>query len=128
MNTLVGNLKLSLLLHLTLLLVRRAQKRSARIARLMREHSFVLQIRTRAGWGGHFVLRDARLALHPGLHSSPDHVQSWIDGGAAFAVLIRGDETELLRAFEDGRLRMQGQFLVALWFSEVMKLARNPER
>jgi hypothetical protein len=124
--TLIGNLKLTALLCLTLLLVRRGQKRSPRIAQLMREDSFVLQIQTRSGRGGHFVLRDACLALHLGLHPAPDYVQSWIDGNAACAVLTSRDETEMLRAVEDGRLRMRGRFLVALWFNEVMKLARDP--
>ncbi len=124
MNTLIGNLKLTALLYLTLLLVRRGQKRSPRIAQLLHEDAFVLQIRTHAGWGGHFVLRDARLALRSGLHPAPDHVQSWRDGNAAFKALTSRDETELLRAYEDGRLRLQGRFLVALWFNEVMKLAR----
>jgi hypothetical protein len=122
--TLIGNLKLTALLCLTLLLVRRGQKRSPRIAELMREEPFVFQIQTRSGSGGHFVLRDARLGLHP----SPDYVQSWIDGNAAFAALASRDETEMLRAIEDGRLRMRGRFLVALWFNEVMKLARSPAR
>jgi hypothetical protein len=126
MYTLIGNLKLSLLLCLTALLVRRGQKRSPRIARLMREESFVMQIRTRAGWGGHFVLREQRLSLRHGVHPAPDHAQLWIDGNAAFAALTGRDETEMLRAFEDGRLRMEGRFLLALWFNEVMKLARNP--
>jgi len=126
MSTIVGNLKLSLLLCLTALLVWRGQKHSPRIRSLLRDDSFVLQIQTRSGWGGHFVLSDAHLTLRRGLHPAPDHVQSWRDGNAAFAALTSRDETELLRAFEDGRLRLQGRFQVALWFNEVMKLARNP--
>lgn len=59
-----------------------------------------------------------------GLHEAPDFTQTWKQGAQAFRVLTSGDETDLLRAFEAGQCRMSGSLLVALWFNEVMKLAR----
>jgi hypothetical protein len=32
----------------------------------------------------------------------------------------------MLRGFEEGLYKMQGRFTVALWFNEVMRIARNP--
>lgn len=123
---LTGNLKLRLLLRVTLMLLKRAQARSPRVQQLMRGEPFVFQIRTHAGAGGWFELRDGGITLHRGLHPAPTFCQSWCDGGAAFAALASGDETELLRAAEDGRCRLQGSLAVALWFNEAMKIARNP--
>lgn len=122
---LIGNLKLRALLHVTLMLLKRAQAHSPRVQQMMRGEQFVFQIRTQAGAGGWFELADGRVTLRMGLHPSPTFCQTWINGAAAFAALTSGDETELLRATEDGRCRLQGSLAVALWFNEAMKIARN---
>lgn len=127
MTTLIGNLRLHFLLRMTLVLLRRALRRSERVRQLMRQDSFVFQIRTDAGSGGYFVVRDGAIALRFGVHPRPDFVQSWNNGHDAFRTLTSNDETDLLRAFEARQYRMQGNFLRALWFNEVMKLARNKE-
>lgn len=127
MTTLIGNLKLRLLLRITLVLLRRALRNSERVRRLMREDSFVFQIRTHAGSGGYFVVGDGGIALHYGVHPRPDFVQSWANGNDAFRTLISSDETDLLRAFEARQYRMQGNFRRALWFNEVIKLARSKQ-
>lgn len=124
MNDLTGNLKLRLLLRATLLLIRRAQRRAPRVRDLIARDSHVLQIQTAGGAGGHFVVGAGRIDLRMGLHPHPDLTQVWRDGHAAVAAMTSGDETDLLRAFEQGACRMQGRFMVALWFNEVMKFAR----
>jgi hypothetical protein len=125
MSTFIGNMKLYLLLGATLLLFRKAQKDSARVRTLMQENGFVFQIQTARGTGGHFTLRDGTLSLKPGLHASPDFAQIWASGHDAFRTLTSSDETDILRAFDAGLCRMQGSFRVALWFNEVMKIARK---
>jgi len=125
MLTLIGNLKLYLLLSVTLRLLRRAQRNSERVRALMREEGFVFQIQTARGAGGYFELRGGVMKLEHGLHPRPDLVQIWSSGNEAFRVMISSDETEVLRAFELGQCRMQGDFLIALWFNEVMKIARG---
>ena len=43
--------------------------------------------------------------------------------------MVNGDNSEMLRAMEDGRVRVTGNFAVALWFNEAMKsLAPKPAR
>ncbi|MGO9988916.1 MAG: hypothetical protein ACLPUH_09540 [Steroidobacteraceae bacterium] len=125
MSTFIGNMKLYLLLGVTLLLLRKAQKDSARVRTLMQENSFIFQIQTVGGAGGHFTLRDGRLSLTQGLHANPDFAQIWASGHDALRTLTSSDETDMLRAFDAGRCRMRGNFLIALWFNEVLKLARK---
>lgn len=125
MSTLLGNLKLHLLLSVTLMLLRKGQRNSERVRALMREEGFVFQIQTVRGAGGHFILRDGGMSLKRGLHAQPDLVQIWVSGNDAFRVVSSSDETDMLRAVDAGQCRMQGNFLIALWFNEVMKLARG---
>jgi hypothetical protein len=125
MSTLLGNLKLYLLLSLTLMLLRKAQRNSERVRSLMREEDFVFQIQTVRGAGGHFALHRGAMSLKYGLHPKPDLVQIWASGNDAFRVMTSSDETDMLRAVDAGQCRMQGNFLIALWFNEVMKIARG---
>jgi len=125
MTNFIGNLKLRCLLHITYWLLKRAQRDSARVRKLVRDDNFVFQIRTHAGSGGYFHICDGEITLNFGTHPRPDFVQSWRNGHDAFRTLTSNDETDLLRAFEARQYRMQGNFLRALWFNEVMKLARG---
>ncbi|HVP65179.1 MAG TPA: hypothetical protein VMT82_09795 [candidate division Zixibacteria bacterium] len=108
-------------------MILRAAKRSARARAMLREEEFTFQIVTTSGIGGHFVLHNGQLDLHWGRHQKPDFAQIWRSGGDAVRTLTSRDETAMLRGFEEGLYRMQGRFAVALWFNEMMKLARNPD-
>ena len=124
MATMLGNLKLYLLLRVSLMLLRKGQRHSGRVRALMQEEGFVFQIQTMRGAGGHFILRDGVMRLKHGLHAQPDLVQIWSSGNDAFRVMSSRDETDMLRAVDAGQCRMQGNFLIALWFNEAMKLSR----
>lgn len=85
-----------------------------------------MQIATRRGAGGHFLLRDGRLRFRAGSHPAPDFAQTWATAVDAVRTLASSDETKLLRAIDHGQCSLKGDFLVALWFNEAIKLARNP--
>jgi len=123
----IGDFKLLPLLAVTEWMIRKAAKRSARIRALLQEESFIFQIVTRSGVGGHFLLKDGRLRLRWGQHEKPDFCQIWCTGTDAVRTLTSKDETSMLRSFEEGRYKMDGKFTVALWFNEVMKLARHAD-
>ena len=125
MNGFVGRFKLRALLNVTLLLLRRGAKRSPRLRRMLNENSFVMQIRSDDGGGGYFTVKQGQIGLTTGVHPKPDFAQVWRNADVVVRALMNSDETELLRAIEDGRCRMQGSFLIALWFNEAMKLARS---
>lgn len=123
----MSDLELPPLLAITRWMIRRAERRSPRIRTLLREDEFTFEILTRSGVGGHFVLHGGQFDLHWGRHERPDFAQIWRTGGDAVRTLTSRDEAAMLRGYEDGLYTMQGRFTVALWFNEVMKLARNPD-
>ncbi|MFI4938917.1 MAG: hypothetical protein ACHP7O_01010 [Burkholderiales bacterium] len=87
--------------------------------------AFVFQIQTGDGVTGHFELKDHRLRFRMGSHVCPTFVQHWQDSRQAVSAMLSKDETEILRAMEDGRCRLQGSFLVGLWFNEAVKISRG---
>lgn len=118
--------KLRILLQAAPWLIMRAQKSSPRLQGLLAEGPFILQIATAQDQGGHFELRNNRLRFHRRSHPSPTFSQTWVSAAAAAHALGSRDPTEMLRAMDDGRCRMAGEFRVGLWFNEAMKLARRP--
>ena len=125
MITFLEDLRLRLFLRATAVWLRRARERSARMRGHMATGDFVMQIRTEGGTGGFFEVRNGTIRLGRGLHPSPDFSQIWRCSRDAFRALTSRDETELFRAVEDGRLRLRGQFQVALWFNEAVRIARS---
>jgi hypothetical protein len=116
---------LRLLLLGSTILLRRAEKRSARFRQMLGDQPFVLQIRTRDGVAAYFELNHGQLQLHMGEHRSPHFTQVWASSKEAVRVMRSADETEIIRAMEDGRCRLDGSFLVGMWFNEAMKIARS---
>lgn len=127
MKTKIDDFKLLPLLAATKWMILRAAKRSPRIRALLRQEQFVFQIMTGSGVGGYLVLHHGHLQLRWGLHKKPDFLQIWRSGSDAVYILASRDEASMLRGYEEGRYTMQGNFTIALWFNEVMKLARRPE-
>jgi hypothetical protein len=118
-------LRLRGLLRITAFVLARATKRSPRLQAMLGDGDFVFQIATEGGSGGHFALKDGRLRYRPRLHQAPDFVQIWKTPGDAVRVMTSPDESDLMRAFNSGLCRMDGRFIVALWFNEAMKIARK---
>jgi len=123
----MSDLKLLTLLAMTRWMIRRAETRSPRLRALLQAEEFTFELATRSGVGGHFVLHNGQFDLHLGRSKSPDFAQTWSTGDDAVRTLTSKDETAMLRAYEEGLYTMQGRFTVALWFNEVMKLAKDPD-
>jgi len=119
------NLKLQFLLLASAPLLRRAERRSRRFQQMLRNEPFVLQILSRDGAAGYFELMEGRLHLHFGRHPRPSLVQTWATSKDAARVMMSRDEADLMRALEEGQCELAGSFLVAMWFNEAMKIARN---
>ncbi len=125
MSKIIDQLTLCVLLQLSMPLLNKAARRSARFREMLSQPNFVFQMATRSGAAGFYELRDKRLQVRFHKHSSPDLCQTWQSAQDARRVLMNPDESEMLRAMEDGRVRVQGSFLVALWFNEAMKIAKT---
>ena len=121
----VSDLKLLPLLAVTRWMIRRAAARSPRLRALLQAEEFSFDLATRSGVGGHFVLHKGEFDFHLGRSKSPDFAQIWRTGDDAVRTLTSREETAMLRAYEEGLYTMEGRFTVALWFNEVMKLARD---
>jgi hypothetical protein len=120
-----SDFKLLLLLAITKTMIRRAGRRSPRVCALMQQENLTFGVLTSSGVGGYFMLRDGQFDLHWGRHEKPDFAQIWRSSADAVRTLTSKDSSALLQAYEDGLYTMQGRFTVALWFNEVLKLARD---
>lgn len=121
----MGGLLLQLILRITFGLIKKSMVTSIRVQELMKEKGdFVFQIRTKNGRGGNFELRQGHLSFSFERRNDATFEQIWENGFSAVITMLSKDETDLLRAFEDGKYRMKGDFTVALWFNEVVKLAK----
>lgn len=120
----VEHFKLYGLLRSSTLLVWYASKRSSRLSLMLNDEPFVLQIRTEDGAAAYLQLKNKRFKIHLGVHPNPDLDQLWSSSKKAVKTMISRDETEIIRAVEDGFCVMNGKFLVALWFNEAMKISR----
>jgi hypothetical protein len=119
------NLKLRFLLLASVPMLRRAERKSKRFQLMLRDEPFVLQVLSRDGAAGYYELREGRLQLRLGKHPRPSFSQTWATGKDAARVMTSRDETDLMRALEDGQCELAGSFLVAMWFNEAMKIART---
>lgn len=122
---LFDNLKLRLLLLASMPLLRRAERKSKRFQQILRDDPFVLQILSLDGAAGYFELKEGRLQLHFGRHPHPSFSQTWATSRDAARVMMSRDETDLMRALEQGQCVLDGSFLLAMWFNEAMKIARS---
>ncbi|WGM45907.1 hypothetical protein KOAAANKH_00772 [Brevundimonas sp. NIBR10] len=118
--------KLAFLLRLSAWLVRRGARRSVRLAEMLAEEDFTMQVRTEGGAGGHFQLRDGSFRFIGRLHDAPDFEQVWRSPADAVRVMTSPDESAMNRAFHDRLCRMSGRFVIALWFNEATKIAIRP--
>lgn len=123
--SLIYKIQLRVLLWATSLMLSRAKTRSRRFKAMLDDPAFVFQIQTGDGVAGHFELKDHNLKFRMGPHVNPSFVQHWRDSRHAVSVMLSKDETEILRAMEDGRCRMQGSFLIGMWFNEAVKIGRG---
>lgn len=125
MGGLLNNLKFQILVLASSILLRRAQSRSLRFQQMLHEETFVLQVCTDAGIAAFYRLQGGALQVRLGHHPKPDFTQTWVNSREAVRAMLSKDETDILRALEAGKCRMQGRFNVALWLNEAMKIARS---
>ncbi len=122
--TIFSGLRLRAMLRLAPLLVNRAAKQSSRLQLLLANAPGPIQVKAGKKPIGYFNAERGTLSWKRGAHPAPSFTQAWKTAGSALRALTSKDETSFLRAFEDRELSMSGNFLTALWFNEVMLLAR----
>lgn len=84
-----------------------------------------MQVSTREGAGAYVRLRQGQMEFRCGVCKFADFTQIWTTASEAVNEFTLNDKGGLLRAFEEGRCTLKGNFLIALWFSEAIKVARH---
>ncbi|MGO9173522.1 MAG: hypothetical protein ACLP7P_16375 [Rhodomicrobium sp.] len=127
--TLFPRLRLRIMLSLAPLLVNRAAKHSSRLKYLLETAPGAIQVIAGKKPVGFFRVEQGAFRWKRGVHPAPSFTQAWKTPRSALRVLTSKDETDILRASEAQELSMSGSFLTAIWFNEVMLIARaNPAK
>ena len=113
-----------LLLGLATILRRRAEKPLVKAK--LGEDARVVQIRTQdGGVGRYFVFSGGAVFSRRGVASSPDVSLVWKDATVAAGALLRGSSDAIPEALANGSLSIVGDPATAVWFGELVRLARG---
>jgi hypothetical protein len=123
--TIFSRLRLRILLSLAPLLVNRAAKNSSRLKQLLETSPGPLQVIAAKKPVGFFTVKAGALRFKGGRHPAPSFTQAWNTPQAALRVLTTGDEPDMIGAFAARELEMIGDFQTAIWFQEVMAIAKS---
>jgi len=121
-------MKFSLLLFGLLWKLRGKAKKSPAFRERLREQNFTLQIKTRDELHGrYYIFSGGEVFSKKGIHSQPDVALVWASKDLAFILMKAGDREATMQARENGDLVIEGNPMLAIWFSETVARMRNPE-
>jgi len=121
-------MKFALLLQGLLWKLKSAAKKSPAFRERLREQNFTLQIKTRDELHGrYYIFSGGEVFSKKGIHSQPDVALVWNSADLAFQIMKAGDRDATMRARENGDLVVEGDPMLAIWFSETVAQMRNPD-
>jgi len=121
-------MKFSLLLFGLLSKLKATAKKNPTFRERLRERNFALQIKTRDDLRGrYYIFSDGEVFSKKGIHSHPDVALVWSSEELAFKIMKAGDRDATMQARENGDLVVEGDPMLAMWFSETIAQMRNPE-
>jgi len=121
-------MKFSLLLFGLLWKLRGTAKKNPAFRERLREQNFTLQIKTRDQLRGrYYIFSDGEVFSRKGIHSQPDVALVWGCENLAFKIMKAGDREATMQARENGDLVVEGNPMLAIWFSETIARMRNPD-
>jgi hypothetical protein len=114
-------MRLSILLFLLNLKLKRAAKKNPAFAARLKKKDYTAVIRT-ADFkvGRYFIFCGGNLISKNGCHDSPDIELVWDDAGFAFRTLLKGDEIELMQAMGKSKLKLEGNLGYFYWFTDTL--------
>ncbi|GAA6118403.1 helicase [Acidovorax sp. FG27] len=122
-------LKFKFLLWMLTQLLQRQIKTNPDCARYVAGKDLVFQIRTEAGVGRTFFLRDGAIRSVAGLVDQPRFTFSFKDAGTGFATLSAKDsQGAFLRALGNQDLVIHGDFLEVMWFQRLTAFLQPPKK
>ncbi|MCY1545691.1 hypothetical protein D9M68_816430 [compost metagenome] len=121
-------LKFKLLLWVFTQLLKKQAKKNPACARYIEGKRLVFQIRTDAGVGRYFVVRDGAIRSYAGLADNPQFTLSFKDADKGFKILSAKDsQAAFLRGLGSKELVISGDFLEVMWFQGLTAFLQPPK-
>ena len=110
-------LKFRFLLWALTKLLQRTIKNNAGCANYVKGKELTFQMRTLAGVGRHFTIKNGAIKSAAGLAKSPQFTMTFRDAAKGFSILSAKDGKEaFLGALRDQDLVIKGDFVQVMWF------------
>jgi hypothetical protein len=121
-------LKFKFLLWMFTQLLRRQIKNNPDCARYVAGKDLVFQIRTDAGVGRTYMIRNGNIRSVAGLVDQPRFTFNFKDAGKGFAILSAKDsQAAFLRGLGNQDLTISGNFLEVMWFQGLTAFLQPPK-
>ncbi len=115
-------MKFSLLLWALGLKLKSAAKKSESFRTRLKELNMTVQIKTEDGKKGRFyTIKDGSISSTGGIAPAADVALVWSDASTGFTVMKSEDQEVKMKALTEGRLKLEGDGMKALWFTETIK-------
>lgn len=122
-------LKFKWLLWLFTHLLQRQIRTKPECARYVAGKELVFQIRTQAGVGRTYFIRDSTIRSVSGLVDRPKFTFSFKDAEKGFSTLsARDSQSAFLRALGKEQLVIHGDFLEVMWFQRLTAFLQPPKK
>lgn len=120
-------LKFKLLLWIFTQLLKRQVQKNPGCANYVSGKDLVFQIRTDAGVGRYFVIRNGAIRSFAGLAEQPSFTLSFKDANKGFSILSAKDsQAAFLRGLGSRDLVISGNFLDVMWFQGLTAFLQPP--
>jgi hypothetical protein len=121
-------LKFKFLLWVFAQLLNRQLRNNPDCASYVAGKHLLFQIRTTAGAGRHYTLRDGVICSSSGLATDPQFTLNFKDALKGFAILSAKDgQAAFLRGLGSGDLSISGDFLEVMWFQGLTAFLQPPK-
>jgi hypothetical protein len=121
-------LKFKFLLWAFTQLLKRQIRTNPDCARYVAGKHLRFQIRTTAGAGRHYTLRDGAIQSSAGLATDPQFTLNFKNASKGFAILAAKDsQAAFLRGLGSGDLTISGDFLEVMWFQGLTAFLQPPK-
>lgn len=122
-------LKFKFLLWMLAHLLQRQIKTKPDCARYVADEDMVFQIRTAAGIGRTYFIRNGAIRSVYGLVDRPEFTFSFKDADKGFAILSAKDsQAAFLRGLRNQELTIHGDFLKVMWFQGLTAFLHPPKQ
>ena len=97
-------------------------KTNAKFIELLHDRNFTLQLETKNGISRHFIIRNEQVKMASGKADKPDFTLRFEDSMFAVQTLLKGDPTAFMTGMQSGKIQMEGDFSLLMWFNQAAKL------